>query len=338
MKLFMISWCLGVSCLLVPTWARGDETNIARFRREYPPAAKRLADANTRVRGSGQITVLGAGQVPSVKDFRFATDHGYRKLELSRVGEEASSSRTSYVACLWADSGYELRWSKKTLAYQVSHAGPVDAKRTPRISYNIQFGRFLAAAFSVCNIDLREAIERESTKVLAADPVFLGGHECLRVKLKTFLGQDKPLVFEITADVDPSRGWIVLGGQSQTGPFPPQRQDIIYSDQTAERFQIREVAINEEFDPSLPESQATRWRCRFDTIEDRSTPIEEFSMNHYGVTPIVGPGSGEELAAARTGNIGLTRIAVTATFGLLGIVALWYSGKRVVKKAWGLDA
>ena len=328
-------WMVLASCVWItpamPGHARGGEAEIARFSDEFPPAAKRLMEAAGRARGTGQVTELPPDREPLVDEFRFANDHGYRKLELFRERVTGDPDKPWYVVCLWEGGGYELSWSPETSSYQVAHAGPLLPKDfATRFSYSHRFGRFFKAPYSVSGSTVSEILERPETHIAGAEEAIVNGHSCIRVALETVLKTGSSIPFEVTVDLAPDLGWAVVGFESQISTMPPSRQNITYATTGGDVPELAEVSIIEFLKPGLPETSATRWRCRFDSIEHEPTPVEDFSMGHYGLPVIAGPSMepGDVVEDGANGTPRAVWIVGLSVLGLTTSALLWRAGRR----------
>ncbi len=213
---------VAVSCSCA--WGAGQE-EIARFRREYPPAAKTIEQRFDQVRGKARVRLEQAsGEIRRIEDVTFATLGPLRKFESIQRNPGEGVILKTRVVCIGKDSGFTLNQLAGREDYVVES---IDEGSDLGRSYTTHFGKLLEAPYSVTRTTFADLLEYPDSNVLSAEPVEREGRSLLEVVIQH--GKpEQPLQTRVL--FDPAAGWVARQYQVSMMGYtqPNMRVEIEY--------------------------------------------------------------------------------------------------------------
>jgi len=303
---------LGLACCRV----MAGEAELGRLKAEYPEASRIIIERLAQVRGKGRVTTqLSNNRGSSIGDFDFQVDHGFQKCASAGVGKQ-QGGRAGVIYCWGADLGFTLARDSDTANLSV-HARGNDL--IDRIHHERAFGRYLCAPYSIERMQpLATKLSDPRLQDLSAEMVAIDGRKALR--LHYLRAPSKPSD-DITVDLDPDLGWVILGATIRYGKIPGGISFRARYDPGRLHWP---VPISVEYkDPTL-----TITRYEFRTVEFAPTPPEEFTMGFYGLPDMPGtPTPSPRLEGASSGPVPVARepVAIRSWWRsplFLGLIAL----------------
>ncbi len=260
-----------LTAALLPAIAQGGEAEIARFRKEYPAAGRRLEADLGRARGTCLFTALNHEGRPASGTLKgdFVEDHGHAKLTVA-IAEPKDSSRkpVAVIFCGGNETFFKLFRYPKSDEYVLAASGKTGENLT---DYLDAIGRFLNAPYSVCGTPLSKLIDDSRVRLVSADESVVAGRKLFRIEYTQDVHsrQDRGVVV-----FDPGLGWAVVSSELRT-PIAPNVK----------------FTTEVEYDPAktgvpFPKTvvvtiDKTRKRCEFRDVTFEPTPMEEFTPEFY---------------------------------------------------------
>jgi hypothetical protein len=260
-----------------------DTRVAARFLNDYPAAYEKLVASTERVKGCLAKTIVDVdGTVLNGGMVRFSTDHGMWKAECD--GEE-DGKKVAAVVCSGGEKQFVLGKNEGKDAYFIA-----DARRSNyvgNLKVYSEIREHCAASYSIGGRPMIDIIRAPGFKVTDATTTVLDGENCVRI---TYVSEGTLRGANATVTFDPASGWTI-------------RQASIRTNASAVGIGGKErdagnVSIDLVYDP-LSEVKAIPTRMTiespyykekrvytFSDVRVEGTPIEEFTMAHYGVTDI----------------------------------------------------
>jgi hypothetical protein len=252
--------------------ALAGEAELSRVKSELPPAARRLEEMFSRVRGTARMWEDNprASTKTPVSEDRFAIDHGMEKVDVSRVSRGAKPVKLSdIVYCVGKGTAFHLIRRNIEQPYVIKGLG-----KREEYAYISEFGRFVNAHRGVLGHSLNNLLDSPDFKITGAQAIDQAGKNLLRVDC----------VFgpmQMSLDLDPAAEWIVRSGRFHPSDDP---RDL--------------TTIEIEYGPAqngvpLPRKVRFDWstglvhHCEFTEWTFAPTPSAEFSMTYYGLPDIV---------------------------------------------------
>lgn len=267
---------------------RGDEGQVARFQKEYPPAAERSLKQFLRVKGSCRLwhTTTKNTKPGRPGEADFAVDQGREKVEI-RQYESADPQRPSPTDPYYSYV-YSLSTVDQTLLYLIKAPGAKEYKVQGRtldpysLSAYVQlFARFPRAGTDLLGTPISQMMNSPGSRLIDAIGVVKDGRELIKVDFESGLGKPKlraSLVF------DPNENWVVRSGEYGVGTLDENRTSF-------------EVTYGPPRDGvSLPHLVTFRdgqfaFFCEFLDWRFEPTPREEFEMSYFGQPNVAATGT-----------------------------------------------
>ncbi len=254
--------------------AHGDTEEVDRFKREYPPAAKRLEERFARAKGSCRLSGVEAGdsKTSRLDEAIFDIDHGYEKLTIKRwlPGGGASPQFYESVYCVGEHTDFYLTRLPGAKGFAVEGIGSTDSDRS---AYLTLFGRFVKSHLGVFGWPLTRTMASPDFRLKNAERITKNGHSLVKVDYE--IGAQEPK-HQVSVVLDPDYGWAI------------RSSDYRPANAAGVRF-VTEIEYGPSRDGfSLPRLVTIRDHvgvssCEFSNWKFEGTPEAEFGMPHYGL-------------------------------------------------------
>ena len=277
------------------------ESDIAKFREEYPVASRKLEETFSRMRGVYKHTKKDLREGGGVIEGRvaFTIDGGQEKAEeRRRMAVDGRVEEMSFVACSNKSKGFVAFRSTSTSPYILQGVDPPEQGRK---EFGSSYHRILLSPFYAISGTLSHMINDQTFELASVDRFTFDGRECLAVQYDF----GAPPKSHMSLIVDPGAAWVIRHGEFRLG----------FADKGTVSFDIKYQGSHEgvplprtvSYHIPLVEDEV----CEFESIEFEGTPEAEFTLGHYGLAE-VSPGAGD-------GNQGW-RVLLLVALGAAGFV------------------
>lgn len=251
------------------------EAELARFRKEYPPAARALEVKYARIKGTGKMSFQRGNRPANVSVAYFSADHSARKIVLEQT---TKVGLTATVDCLSDTSSFRLSRPKKDAAYKVIDIGTAQEVR-PATAANL---KFLTAPYAAWGYSLPEymKVPKHNFVLKSAENVIEGGRSLMAVDY-TAGRMDAPSRFRVV--LDPSLGWVMRSAEIRSEPRLDyvMRSEVEYDPAGGEAPWPRTARFNA---PGVEVSTFV-----FEKISSDATPEVEFTLPFYNLPNAAAP-------------------------------------------------
>lgn len=271
-RLRTITASVALLSLFSPSSSAGEE-EIARFRREYPAAARLLAERYSRLRGTCTVTSKSPRGPNFVDRCSFACDGGARKVEIRRYLKADGPLIGEFVHCIGDAASFRL----KRLPEKEYRINSVGGDQNDRAAFDQLFGRYLAAPFLNFEFSLSKMMSLPKFRIVSAQHVEYKGRTLMQVDWE--LG-DPSSADKWQLLLDPDSDWVIHRAELRPRDSPAM-------------IQICEVEYAPlDSRPPLPKlvkietANTEDMTCVFEDISADPTPESQFRMSAYGLADL----------------------------------------------------
>ncbi len=263
---------LVVASLCLSQGAHADPETVARFRAEYPTAARRLQERFTHIKGQFQLEESrpNKSRHPRITRGEFAVSGKMEKVSFRRaISEKPSTEDPETVYCVGEDFAFKLT-RLSTGRYQV--AG-ID-RRAEIAVYNNIFGKYLKSPYSQQGFPLERMMANPKFRIDDAETIDQDGRSV--VKVQCVLSGEIPQNMEFT--FQPDAGWRIVEAMSQIANHTANMK-IEYEQNGGSTVYPKKV--------SLLQGSEQVTIATFEKWSEATTPVNEFTMPYFGLPDLV---------------------------------------------------
>ncbi len=274
---------LASSALSAPV--RAIEGEADRFLREYPNAGRQLEARYAHLQGEGlyeQVSQTASNRPPFRARLSFAVEGMNRKIELrhERTGQ-VEMIPDDKVYCRNQQHDFKLNRKGDKGAYTVGDISGATESRGSNPALDHTYGRYLVAPFTVGSIKLTEMISDPSFVVASATTEKVGDDELVRINFTYGVGNAAQEGFVLLA---PSKGWTIREWETRLDTLKVPIYSKITYRPTGDDLPLPRVI-------EIKDADFTLKTLSFDNVEFKPTPVEEFTLAHYGLPDVSTPGA-----------------------------------------------
>lgn len=305
--------------------ARADEALLARFKSEYPEAAKRLRDQLATVRGTCRLWTVNSGKKSPVVEGEFAFDHGRRKIHTRKKVPGGDGRRTFEEIYSVHDgpggggrSFYLRRVPSRT---EFTVGGVDDDQSYPEAwgRYMSIFGQFANASFAV-DIPIDELLRRPTCRFTSAENETAGGRDLVKVNY-TIEDSKRNYSQRATVTLDPNLGWVMRSYELTLGSVPPFDTDRGVVEYGPADHEGR--VLPSRVTSSLPDGESV---CEFTSWSFEPTPPAEFEMPWFGIPDLLKAKA--EKSPPKANFLPYWIAGLLAVSAVVALVIQWGASKR----------
>ncbi len=271
----MLRGSLTLFLLLSALSARSNATDelIARLKRDYPPALKRLEAAYGRSKGLGTITTSQVTGSNAKFKVVFAADQGCRKLVLSPVtAEPGRDSISEHVYCIGRELAFEVKKKLNSAYFLVDLQNDVDFAAFPE-----KFTASFIAPISIDGIPMSLTMGMLDS-VVGAEEVIVAEKKLIRVDFKLPVEPEGYSIGFEAVTFDPDLDWAIRKTESrhEQKDTPLSITKVEYGPKRDGIPILKKVTMNDAL------TGVTVFEAESVTFEP--VPSSEFTLDHYGLT------------------------------------------------------